>query len=75
MVDKIQHLCAALSSLAASEAMIILIERDNSMWHLIYKTIAVDTDVKSGEAETIGEVLGELAIAIHYCPFCGKSLR
>jgi hypothetical protein len=73
-VDKTQHLCEPLSSLTDSEAVIIVIEQDNSMWYLIYKTYAIDTDVKSGEAEAIGEVLGELAIAIHYCPFCGKSL-
>ena len=69
-----QHKCEGLLSFTSSEAVKIKIEQDNCVWFLFYETYATDYDVKCGEAESIGEKLGEISIAIQYCPFCGHSL-
>jgi hypothetical protein len=75
MVYKNQHSCKLLSSSSASTALEITIGQDNFQWLLCYQTYATDDDVKSGEAEFIGEKLGEITIAIQYCPFCGSILK
>lgn len=68
------HMCKELSSFEGSEAVKIKIEKRDSEWFLIYAAYATDYDVKAGEAETAGEEMGEVAIKINYCPYCGKAL-
>lgn len=68
------HSCAPLSQLSGSQAFTLSIEREDSQWNLLQKTYATDVDVRAGEAEVAGEVLGEVSIAIRFCPFCGCAL-
>lgn len=43
-------------------------------WLLKQESFATDQDVRSGEAEFVGEMLASSELKIDFCPFCGKKL-
>lgn len=40
---------------------------------LEHTTFAIDQDVRSGEAQAVGEWLGSVELKIEFCPFCGRN--
>ena len=48
---------------------------DIEQWDLFNITVASEIDVKNGEAEVQGELMGFSSIKLNYCPFCGYKLN
>lgn len=72
--DKKKHLCNWLEQISEYPLFTVEITEDSSIWILNYKYFSSNQDVLSGEAENIGEPLGNFSIAVQFCPFCGLQL-
>ena len=51
------------------------ISNDWASWVLENKVYATEQDVKSGEADSVGEEISGSTISVKYCPFCGLELN
>lgn len=69
------HLCNELSSIPNDAPFQNSIVRTAVSWSLQYRCFATDADVKYGEAEFVGELIGEANLFIEYCPYCGQFLQ
>lgn len=68
------HHCNEVDCLASSEAFSIDISKADKIWFLTYKSLATEYDVRSREAEKLGEVMHTISLQIKYCPFCGQRI-
>lgn len=69
-----EHSCSYVEELKSSSCFQIKLNYENDGWFFCHISIASDIDVKSGEAETVGEEMSRLNVKINYCPFCGELL-
>jgi hypothetical protein len=44
-------------------------------WEFFSIWLANESDVASGEAEEIGELMNLSSVKIHFCPFCGTAIE
>jgi len=44
-------------------------------WFLIYENYADQQEVRTGEADSEGELLISIEMAVQFCPFCGVHLK
>lgn len=72
--DKKKHLCSWLEQISGYPFFTVEINADSGIWSLNYKSFSSEQDVLSGEAENIGEPLGDFSIVVQFCPFCGLQL-
>ncbi len=68
------HSCKGQDDLNLAEGLKVFVKKEEGSWYLISKSLAMDFDVRAGEADEVGEVMTESYIAIKYCPFCGTHL-
>ena len=73
-MEKISHECKRNKIPGISILYGPSIDSDWEGWVLENKLLATDQDVKSGEAELVGEELSCSIIAVEFCPFCGEAL-
>lgn len=74
MDSKVKHLCQSEQAKSNSYSLEIVCINSIEGWFLKYRSIAIAQDVENGEADNIGESMGEICLRIEYCPFCGKKL-
>lgn len=75
MNDEISHVCEWLTSMSQYPFARIEVLRQHTNWSIAYESFASDQDVASGEADSIGELMGSFSISIRFCPFCGMQLE
>lgn len=68
------HICIDVNGLNLSEAFKLEIKKSEGIWFLHQRSLAIESDVSSGEAELLGEEMSLSSVAIKFCPYCGVLL-
>lgn len=68
------HICKSVAEMNLSKAFEFAINKSEGAWFLHQRSLAIELDVKGGEADLPGEEMSRSSLVITFCPYCGVLL-